>query len=159
MDDKNRLHLANVAYLYFKKGYSQEKIAKSLFLSRSTISRLLQKSIESGIVDIKINFPYERDKDLEAILIKKYNLKKCNILLTEPNTSFDQVCHYASEIINELIQDNMVVGFSSGRTVFKICQNMTGSPKTNLVFTAVKEMLGLARVILMTHPKLFDLLQ
>ena len=138
MDDKDRLLLANVAYLYYKKGYSQEKIAKSLFLSRSTISRLLQKSLNTGVVDIKINFPFERDKDLESVLQKKYNLKKCYILLTEPNTSFAQVCHYSSEIINDLIHDDMIIGFSSGRTVYNICQNLIGSPKKNLTFTAVK---------------------
>ncbi|HHX52496.1 MAG TPA: winged helix-turn-helix transcriptional regulator [Erysipelothrix sp.] len=138
MVQQDELLLANVAYLYYKKGMSQDRIAKNLYISRSTVSRLLQRALEEGVIEIKIHFPFERNRELEKKLIVKYNLKDCHILFTEETTSFDQICRYSANYLSEIIKDNMIIGLSSGRTVYNICKQLQPHGQEGLTFSAVK---------------------
>lgn len=136
--DKNNLLMASIAHLYYKKGLPQDKIAEKLYISRSTVSRLLQKALDQEIVEIHIKFPFERDTRVEKFLGDKYQLKKCHVLVTEPSSGFEQLCHYAGSVVEGLISPNMIIGLSSGRTVYRVCQQMIGRQDYNLMFTQVK---------------------
>ena len=54
-----------VSYLYYYADMNQSDIADRLFLSRSTVSRLLKKARQSGVVELKINEPWQRDLSME----------------------------------------------------------------------------------------------
>ena len=58
----------NVAKLYYRSDYSQQKIAQELGVSRPSISRLLQYAKDKGYVNIQIVDPVEDMSHMEQRL-------------------------------------------------------------------------------------------
>ena len=57
MDARRRDYLIRVAQLYYQDGLSQAAVARTLGISRPTVSNLLKECRESGIVEIRIQSP------------------------------------------------------------------------------------------------------
>jgi len=72
--DELRL-IARVARMYYEWGLRQSEIAKQLGLSQATVSRLLNRSKEEGIIRISVNLPNGVYTELEETLVKKYGLR------------------------------------------------------------------------------------
>ena len=72
--DELRL-IARVARMYYEWEKSQAEIAKQLGLSQATISRLLSRSKEEGIIRISVNLPNGVYTELEETLVKKFGLQ------------------------------------------------------------------------------------
>ena len=68
--DELRL-IARVARMYFEWNMRQADIAKQLGLSQATVSRLLDRSKEEGIICITVNLPNGVYTELEEVLVKK----------------------------------------------------------------------------------------
>lgn len=56
-EQKEQEFMSIIAYLYYYSDMSQSEIADRLFLSRSTVSRLIKKARQNGVVELKINEP------------------------------------------------------------------------------------------------------
>ena len=76
--DKDKLAI-NVAKLYYRSDYSQQKIAQELGVSRPSISRLLQYAKDKGYVNIQIVDPVEDMSHMEQRLKDKLHLKDVKI--------------------------------------------------------------------------------
>ncbi|AMB92441.1 sigma factor-like helix-turn-helix DNA-binding protein [Aerococcus christensenii] len=57
--------LIKISELYYLNGLTQSQISKELHIHRSTISRLLSMAREKKIVEIKINYKNDSNKDLK----------------------------------------------------------------------------------------------
>lgn len=79
VDDRLKL-LAEVAALYYEDGLTQEEITHKLGVSRSTISRPLAEARQKGIVEIKINYPWETSLPLQTKLMNRFNLRVARVL-------------------------------------------------------------------------------
>ncbi len=77
--DELRL-ITKVARMYYEQELRQPEIMKRLNLSQSTISRLLSRARESGIVRITVNVPSGTHPDLEEVLQERYALKQCVVV-------------------------------------------------------------------------------
>ena len=51
---------------YYQLGFSQEQIARNLFISKSTVSRLIKKAVDLGYVEIKVKSFGEFDELLHV---------------------------------------------------------------------------------------------
>jgi DNA-binding transcriptional regulator LsrR (DeoR family) len=71
--------LVKAARLYYEEGRSQNEIATTLQISRSSVSRMLTAARERGIVRIQINDPAGRDLDLESELTERFGLRDCRV--------------------------------------------------------------------------------
>ena len=71
--DELRL-MTQVARLYYDQGLRQSDIADQLSLSQATISRLLKRAVEGGIVRITVSVPTGTYPELEEALIRRYHL-------------------------------------------------------------------------------------
>lgn len=142
MDNEDIL-ISEVAYMYYNMHYSQDFIAEKLFMSRSTVSRVLKKALDSGIVEIKVNLPNKRFYELENKVKEKYNLTDCHIVDTSENIGFNQLCNYASRYLSDYIQDNLIIGVSSGKTVHTICAKLQSKLVNNIMFSQVKGSAGM----------------
>ena len=76
--DKDRLSI-NVAKLYYRSEYSQQKIAEELGISRPSVSRLLQYAKEKGYVKIQIFDPVEDMSHMEQLLVERFHLSEARI--------------------------------------------------------------------------------
>jgi DNA-binding transcriptional regulator LsrR (DeoR family) len=60
--------IVKVAQLYYEQDMTQAQIARELGIYRTTISRLLKRGREQGIVTIAINYDYNENLWLEQQL-------------------------------------------------------------------------------------------
>ncbi|MCG8572840.1 MAG: sugar-binding transcriptional regulator [Spirochaetes bacterium] len=138
MKDDNKKLLMNVAKLYYLDQLNQKKKKKKLNTSRSTVSRLLKEAREEGIVKIKINFPWERDTELERELKKTFQLKEARVLTTYDQPIEDVILgigFLAAEYLNQIIHDDITLAVSYGRSVFKTIQQLKSDyfPNMNII--------------------------
>jgi DNA-binding transcriptional regulator LsrR (DeoR family) len=109
-----------VARLYYEEKQTQEEISRRIKVSRSTVSRLLQEAVEKSIVTIKINYPWQRDQELERRLVDRFGLSEARVL-DDRGRSEESVLNGVGALAARLIEDKLVdgdvVGVSYGRTV------------------------------------------
>ena len=72
--NKDKLAI-NVAKLYYRSEYSQQRIAEELQISRPSVSRLLQYAKEKGFVRIQIYDPVEDTAYMERRLEEQMHLQ------------------------------------------------------------------------------------
>jgi len=79
---ENKKFISKIARLYYIGNLTQQEIADNLNISRTKVSRYLDKAREEKIVEIKINSPQEDYSNLECEIEKKYKLKQCIVVPT-----------------------------------------------------------------------------
>ena len=144
--------MIETARLYYEHHFSQQQIANKLGISRPGISRLLQRSRETGIVKIEIIDPESKGTALEAKLKKKYKLKDIIIVPNEneDNTIVKQrLGKSAVNYLDHLIEDNMILGVSWGTTMLQVAQNIQARPTTGVTIVQLNG--GVTRAEYDTH--------
>lgn len=112
--------LLAAARLYYLEELSQKDVAKALGTSRSNVSRMLTEAQRLGIVEIRVNDPAGRNRELETALRKRFGLQEVRV--TERSTGSadrvaEQVGTLAAQLLLQLIQDGMTVGMSWGKAL------------------------------------------
>src|SRR5262252_9055296 len=79
--DELRL-LAKVARLYYRDGLRQTDITDRLNIHQSTVSRLLKRAEQEGIVRIALSMPFGLQPDLEDALQAAYGLRDAIVVET-----------------------------------------------------------------------------
>jgi deoxyribonucleoside regulator len=126
--------LVDVAVMYYLEGKTQSEIAKTLFMSRPTVSRLLQRARDLDVVDIKINYDNDEFDRLKNIIYKHFKIKNLLIvksLKSETDTIKEMGKAAASELKYHL-QDNLTIGMSWGRSVKKMVDAFKEKPLSNI---------------------------
>jgi DNA-binding transcriptional regulator LsrR (DeoR family) len=125
--------LIEIAKMYYEQGLSQKAIANQLGLSRPTLSRLVQKIRETGIVRIEIR-PQET-KAIECIELGKQvrSKLKLNEVLVIPQSHsqgymLETMGKTSAEWLGKKIKKNMLLGFSGGRSVARITEYLYSQP-------------------------------
>lgn len=135
-DETNRL-LVRIAELYYNEDRTQSQISKELNIHRSTISRLLKKSREKGIVNIDINYDMAGTYALEKKFESLFDLEKVIIIPTVAEmghkTKTQLLAKSASNYLQTIIRDSMIIGFSWGETMTSIGHEMSDMETKNVV--------------------------
>ena len=109
--DKDKLAI-NVAKLYYRSDYSQQKIAQELGVSRPSISRLLQYAKDKGYVNIQIVDPVEDMSHMEQRLKDKLHLKDVKIASSTINDE-EEIKKYigitAARYLDSIIKDGDII--------------------------------------------------
>lgn len=72
--------IVKIAQLYYDQEMTQAQIARELGIYRTTISRLLKRGRELGLVTIAINYNYNDNLWLEQQLKQKFALKEAVVV-------------------------------------------------------------------------------
>lgn len=118
--------------LYFLKGHDQGTIGKMLGCSRSTVSRLLAKAIENGVVEVRIRNPLERVKEVEERIKKEFSLEHAVIVsgtYKDGGLLRKALGVAAAELASEIIERNELIGISSGRTILEVVNSLANVEK------------------------------
>lgn len=108
--------IARVARMYYEWDMRQSEIARQLGLSQATVSRLLQRSKQEGIIRISINIPQGVYTEIEEDLVKKFALRDVIVVDSlEDNEHIIQRDIGASTayFLESAIQTNEIIGISS----------------------------------------------
>ncbi len=82
MDERQHDLLAMVASMYYEQDMTQNAIADELGLSRVKVHRLLKEAKAEKIVQIVIDWPIQRDRQLEDSLHGVFGLREALVLQT-----------------------------------------------------------------------------
>lgn len=127
--------LISVAKKYYLLEMKQDQIAESENISKSTVSRLINKSRELGYVKFILDFPSITVEDLENELKDLFQLK--HVFVSESHTDNEQlklsnVAEGFSKYLNNIVSDGDTIGVSWGETMTFISKNLVPSAKKDV---------------------------
>lgn len=137
--------LARIASLYFEDGLSQAEIATQTGYSRSMISRLLTEAREQHIVEIRINHPLARNRELEQSLEQMLKLKGVQVLTRGAlnySTMMRRIGTLGARLTEDLLHDHSVVGVSWGTAVWEVVNAARGGAWTDVQIVQMIGSLG-----------------
>lgn len=127
------------AELYYLQDMTMESVAGELAVSRSSVSRLLQFARDTGLVDIRVNSPFERAGRLEEQLRDRFKIAAHVVPTPESTTGvegMERVAVTAGRLVSQFIESNMVVGVAWGSTIGTLSRVL--SPKETRGTTIVQ---------------------
>lgn len=108
--------IARVARMYYLDNMKQPDIAKHLYISQATVSRLLKKASKNGIVQISVNEPENTFLELEEQIKSHFGLLEVIIASCEEDNEaqiFSRIGQTAAQFFSATMQQNEVIGISS----------------------------------------------
>ncbi|PIE07240.1 MAG: DNA-binding transcriptional regulator [Rhodobacterales bacterium] len=81
-DPETTEQITRAAWYYYNDGLTQNRIAEILGTSRIKVSRLIEKGLQSGLIELRINSPYSGCLDLQQELIAAFGLVDARVVPT-----------------------------------------------------------------------------
>lgn len=128
-----------VCSLYYEDDMRQQEVSEYLGISRATVSRMLQKGKESGIVRVEVINPVQFSYNkLEKALERKYGLKEVIVVessaLDTKTESVSRMYEKAALYLSHFFKDGDWIGVTMGHTLHNIV-------KTNRAFEKDKKLM------------------
>ena len=141
--------MIKVCELYYFENMSQMQIAKTLNLSRPSVSRLLAAAKEQGIVKIHIsNLESVKYWKLERDLEKQYGLK--DVIIVDPGSSEEEskeaLGRAGARYLEYIIKDGHRVGISMGSTLHHVVSGITNPQASDVTFIPLVGGIGQVRM-------------
>lgn len=128
--------IAKVAHMYYKQDMDLRKIGKVFNVSYATISRLLKKGRETGIIKVFINNPSDKLHDLELEIKNTFNIKEVfavNVQETDSSELIKNVVAIqAAEYLENVLKNSDFLGISWGSTIYSVVNNFKGKKRINV---------------------------
>lgn len=119
--------LARIAESYYLRGMNQEEIATQFNISRSYVSRLLDRARVRGIVEISIHHPVRTDPILENELRRSFGLKECIVVVPPDGVDPLRLAGEAgADYLCQVIKPEHTLGVSWGTGVKSVIEAMKG---------------------------------
>ena len=98
--------IAKITWLYYINDYTQQQIADSMHISRTKVTRYLQKAKEMGLVKITVDTEYHSFFDKEQQLMKMLSLDEILIVPTAqtPNETMRNIGLAGAALLSNLGQ-------------------------------------------------------
>jgi len=125
IDENHHELLAQVAALYYEGEKSQNEIADELGLSRVKVYRLLKEAREEQVVKIIIDWPIQRDTQLEKQLALAFRLKKAlvfNSILLDDVVALRRLGQMTARYLELILEDGMTLSVCLGRSTYEVIQ-------------------------------------
>lgn len=121
--------LIKIAQMYYEQNLTQSEISNELGIYRTTISRMLKRVREEGIVTITINYDIGDHCTLEQELKERFGLKEAIVVEVDPAQSgvikrkaIGQAC---ARWLEQVVQPKDTIGFSWGSSLAAVVDNLT----------------------------------
>lgn len=136
MTDALRAEYTRVAYYYHKAGLTQDQIAKKMQMSRQRVNRILGDCLELGIVKISIEGAESTYYEQESALEQRYGLKAVRICDgRDPELVYGELGSTAGKYLAGIINNGDTIGFSRGRALSGLVDEMPPVTKSGLTVT------------------------
>jgi len=115
--------LVEIARAYYERNHNQDKIAQSLGISRSQVSRYLAKARKLNLVQVRIVAPGERAASLERALKRRFKSLKDAVVAAafnlQPEPLRKTIGRACADYLSQKIRPGTRVCLGSGRTLFE----------------------------------------
>lgn len=122
------------ATMYYVQDETMDSIAHLLGTSRSTVSRLLKRARESGMVRVTIQDP-DRPSKLGQTLQRMFGVR-AHIVTVRDGASdlfrLDQVAKVAAQVLTEAVTPGNTIGIAWGTTLAAIVNQLVPTPMTGV---------------------------
>ena len=146
--------MTRVASLYYIDELTQEKIARSLNLSRAKVGRLLKKAREEGIVEINVRQHPNLNIQLENELVDQFGLQRALIAIDhqDPDVQRAAVARLVAGYLSHNLRDHMIVAVGMGRNTGAISDHIFNPlPHTCVFVSAIGGLSGAGELINPDH--------
>ena len=120
------------ARLYYVDGILQNQIAKMVSVSQAKVSRMLAVARDRGLVRITVPEYEPRDRELEAALVERFNLRSAVVVRRIPGQSVtdlrNTLGYFAGPVVSSWIAPRSTVGIAGGRTMQALTDAMSRTP-------------------------------
>jgi len=118
--------LVTVAKMYYEDNMNQNEIAKAIGVSRPSVSNLLSDAKELGIVEIKINSPFEMDNNIMDLLCKIYNIKGGSLIngVNSKSLTEKMIVKASYNFIKDIAGYGKYIGISWGNMIGHVVEFM-----------------------------------
>ena len=128
--------IVKIAQLYYEQDMTQAQIARELGIYRTTISRLLKRGREQGIVTIAINYDYNENLWLEQQLKQKFGLKEAVVASSDGLLEEEQLSamgQHGALLVDRLLEPAISSVFMGPRRAFAGGEPAAGQPVTPVI--------------------------
>ncbi len=109
--------------LYYRQARSQKEIAQALGVSAATVSRLLKRAYDDGLVRVELDLP--RAEELEAALTERFGLRDAAVVAAGGRGDLKEELGAAAAAYFEKIASNGIrVGLSCGVTLYQTIRQL-----------------------------------
>jgi DNA-binding transcriptional regulator LsrR (DeoR family) len=116
-------HMVRCLELYYRQQRSQKDIARALGVSAATVSRLLKRAFDEGLVRVELDLP--RIPRLEAALVDTYGLREAVVVATGGRGDIREELGLAAAGYFESVAANgMRIGLSCGFTLYQMIRSL-----------------------------------
>jgi deoxyribonucleoside regulator len=119
--------IIKIAKMYYELKMSQEEISKKEGISKSTVSRLLQKGLDQGYIQVRIEYPMESVTTLAEQLKQCFGLKEVfvsQVTVNDNELILRDICKALVDHLDQYIHDNDIIGVSWGITMNFLANSM-----------------------------------
>ncbi len=104
------------------------QIGDRLGISRHRVGRLLREAIETGVVKIEIQSPFNKGMEIEQALENAFGLKASLVVEVNPDLPPEDIklttCKAGAEFLRELIKAHHTIGVGWGTTTFELINQL-----------------------------------
>jgi DNA-binding transcriptional regulator LsrR (DeoR family) len=109
--------------LYYRQGRSQKDIAVALGVSAATVSRLLKRAFDEGLVRVELDLP--RTQELEAVLVERFGLREAVVVAAGGRGDIKEELGVAAAAYFEKVAVNgQRIGLSCGFTLYHTIRSL-----------------------------------
>lgn len=121
--NNNEYYLAEIAKLYYTDKMKQNEIAKRFGITPMMVSRKLKEAEEKGLVTFSVKMPWDMNMSLSEKVTKMYGLDESVVLSVKQQTDIPMLLgRYLAEYVMNILQDNMIMGLSWGKTIARFVE-------------------------------------
>ena len=125
--DRKESDAARAAWLYYHEELTQGEVARELNVSRSTVTRLLQRAKLEGLVSIKLNVTaglFQAERSLERI----FRLERVRLVPATADDAMQKrwLGHVAAELLATAVSDGSIVAVGWGTTLLAMTASLLG---------------------------------
>ena len=130
--DRRQGDVARAAWLYYHEELTQSQIASELNVSRSTVTRLLQRAKLEGRVSITLNVTaglFQAERNLE----RAFGLERVRLVPASGNDAMQKrwLGHVAAELLAPAVKDGSTVAVGWGTTLLALAESLVGRVTTS----------------------------
>jgi deoxyribonucleoside regulator len=119
------------ATMYYLQDMTMEAIARHLRTSRSTVSRMLRRARETGIVEITLRPAHSLAPGLGRELATRHGIEVYVVPVpddADPSERLTQVALTSARLVARMVDSDMVLGIAWGTTVGAVAEHLAVKP-------------------------------
>ncbi|AIU07727.1 sugar-binding transcriptional regulator [Mycolicibacterium smegmatis] len=131
LTDEERRRVADAAELYYVQGLKVEDVGKRMHLSRSTVSRMLARARQHGVVEFVLHRTPDRSSHLAAQLNQRFGIRTLiadSVDAAQFAARLEVVAEFAARRLAAVVGTNMTIAVAWGATVEAVSRHLIFSP-------------------------------